>query len=178
MSEPFTIRLATAADADTIAWHRARMFQDNGEVPAELVDEFRTKAKVALEEMMARGEYIGWLASPANAPERVVGGAGVRRLRALPRPYRSAGGAQISNGRYVVIINVFTEPDWRRRGVAELLLRRIIDWAKAERIERVVLHASDQGRALYERLGFVASNEMRFGGKGQTGSEKKTKKRN
>ena len=29
-------------------------------------------------------------------------------------------------------------------------------------VKRVVLHASDAGRALYERLGFVATNEMRL----------------
>jgi hypothetical protein len=31
-------------------------------------------------------------------------------------------------------------------------------------VARLVLHASDDGRALYESLGFVATNEMRYAG--------------
>jgi GNAT superfamily N-acetyltransferase len=45
-----------------------------------------------------------------------------------------------------------------------LLLQRIIDWARAERLDRLVLHASEAGRSLYERLGFVGTNEMRLAG--------------
>src|SRR5262249_27848829 len=110
------------------------------------------------------GEYMGWLATPAAAPANIIGGAGVQLLQALPRPLRSDDGTKVSDGRYGVIINVFTEPNWRRRGVAELLLRRLIDWAKEQCIDRIVLHASKDGRVLYERLGFIASNEMRFDG--------------
>jgi hypothetical protein len=29
-------------------------------------------------------------------------------------------------------------------------------------VRRIVLHASDDGRRLYERLGFVPTNEMRL----------------
>ena len=47
------------------------------------------------------------------------------------------------------------------RGLDDHVLR----WAEEERLDRLVLHASDQGRALYERLGFVATNEMRYRGR-------------
>jgi hypothetical protein len=36
-------------------------------------------------------------------------------------------------------------------------------WARDEKLDRLVLHASDQARSLYERMGFIATNEMRFG---------------
>jgi GNAT superfamily N-acetyltransferase len=162
MSRSFTVRLATPADADTIAWHRAHMFRDMGDVPPNLFDEFRGKAKIATEEMLARGEYVGWLASPDGAPDNIVGGAGLQLQRSLPHPFNSAGGTKVSDGRLGLIINVFTEAEWRRRGVAELLLRQIIEWAQAERLDRIILHATDIARSLYERLGFVASNEMRL----------------
>jgi len=162
MSESFAVRLATPADADTVAWHRARMFRDMGDVPPNLFDEFRRKAKVAIEDMLARGEYVGWLASPDGACDNIIGGAGLQLQRSLPRPFSSARGTKVSDGRFGVIINVFTEPEWRRRGVAELLLRQIIEWAQAERVDRIILHASEEGHSLYERLGFVASNEMRL----------------
>jgi len=62
------------------------------------------------------------------------------------------------------IINVFTEPQWRRQGIAGLLIKEIVAWSKSERVDRLILHASDQGRPIYERLGFIASNEMRLSG--------------
>jgi hypothetical protein len=43
-------------------------------------------------------------------------------------------------------------------------MRHVLEWARAQRLDRLVLHASAEGRALYERLGFVATNEMRFSG--------------
>jgi hypothetical protein len=43
-------------------------------------------------------------------------------------------------------------------------MHAVINWAREERLDRLVLHASEEGRALYERLGFAATNEMRFQG--------------
>jgi hypothetical protein len=54
--------------------------------------------------------------------------------------------------------------------LGELLMRRVLEWAAEERLDRLVLHASLEGRALYERLGFVATNEMRFAGSLATGA--------
>ena len=166
MSESFRIRLATSADADTIAWHRARMFQDMGDVPPNLFDSFRAKSRDALNGLFARAEYIGWLASPDDEADRIVAGAGVHLRRLLPHPRQPPDGETVvAAGRHASIVNVFTEPEWRRRGLAELLLGEIIEWAKKEGLDELVLHASLEGQALYERLGFVMTSEMRFAGK-------------
>jgi len=63
-----------------------------------------------------------------------------------------------------IVVNVYTEPAWRRRGAARTLMEQVIDWARAQGIGRLVLHASKDGRALYERLGFAPTNEMWFTG--------------
>ena len=92
-----------------------------------------------------------------------MAGVGVQLRRVLPHPVGEPGGEiAIAEGRHAIVINVFTEPDWRRRGLATLLMKQIIGWARAERLNRLVLHASDEGRAVYERLGFIQTNEMRF----------------
>jgi hypothetical protein len=41
-------------------------------------------------------------------------------------------------------------------------MKELMDWASARGCDRVVLHASDAGRDLYESLGFVRTNEMRW----------------
>lgn len=159
MSERFTIRLATPADVDAIAEHRARMFQEMGEVSPDTFEILRAKSRERLRDLLARREYIGWLAVPTQHPEVIAGGAGVQLREVLPHPKE---GKKIAEGRHAIIINVFTEPDWRRQGVAVLLLQTIIDWARAERLDRLVLHASEAGRSLYTQLGFVGTNEMRL----------------
>jgi GNAT superfamily N-acetyltransferase len=155
----FQIRRATAQDADVIAWHRARMFQDMGDVSGDAFEILRTNAQARLEQWIHNGNYMGWLASPADEPELIVAGAGVQLQPILPRPVDVS---TIGEGRQGTIVNVFTEPQWRRRGIAGLLIQEIIIWSKDEQLDRLILHASDEGRSIYEKLGFVASNEMRF----------------
>lgn len=47
-------------------------------------------------------------------------------------------------------------------GLAARLMNEILHWARAEKLDRLVLHASEDGRSLYERLGFARTNEMRL----------------
>lgn len=138
------------------------MFQDMGEVPPRLFEPFRAKAGPRIEEMLSCGQYVGCLASFEETPDIIIGGAGVQLNDIPPRPVSQTGEVRIADGRQGIIINVFTEPEWRRRGVAALLMKRIIDCSRENNLDRLILHASGEGRALYERLGFVASNEMRF----------------
>lgn len=160
-SDSFEIRRATVRDAHVIAWHRAQMFQDMGDVSGEAFEILRAKARVRLEQWIDSGDYIGWLATPADKPEKIVGGAGIQLQPILPRPVDTS---TIGEGRQGTIINVFAEPQWRRHGIAGLLIKEIVAWSKSERLDRLVLHASGQGRPIYEKLGFVASNEMRLSG--------------
>ncbi|PYK14016.1 MAG: hypothetical protein DME65_00135 [Verrucomicrobia bacterium] len=162
LASAFKIRRATVRDAAVIAWHRARMFQDMGDVSGDAFEVLRTKAQARLEHWIDSGDYIGWLATPADKPETIVGGAGIQLQSILPRPIAAS---TIGEGRQGTIINVFTEPQWRRHGVARLLIREIVAWSRSERLDRLVLHASGQGRPIYERLGFVASNEMLLAGR-------------
>jgi GNAT superfamily N-acetyltransferase len=163
VSDNFQIRLATTADVELISWHRARMFQDMGELPPDLFESFRVQWREKLQTMLDRGDYSGWLASPENEPERIVAGAGVQLREVPPHPQPDANGKiDIVSGRQAIIQNVFTEPEWRRRGLAALLIKRIIDWTREKGIDSLVLHASDEGRALYEQLGFIPTTEMRF----------------
>lgn len=59
-------------------------------------------------------------------------------------------------------MNVYTEPGQRGRGLARCLLETMIGWARARGLSLLYLHASPQGRALYESLGFEPSNELRL----------------
>src|SRR2546428_13669013 len=75
MGDAFTIRLATVADAPALARHRAEMFRDMGDLPDELYDPLVEAARRALEECLGTGEYVGWVACPADRPNQLVAGA-------------------------------------------------------------------------------------------------------
>jgi GNAT superfamily N-acetyltransferase len=163
MSTQFKIRLATCADLDVISEHRARMFSDMEELPAELFKSFRAQSKDKLDRMFERNEYIGWLATPAEEPEKIIAGAGVALREVAPHPQADANGKiEIISGRQAIIQNVFTEPEWRRCGLGTLLMNEIIQWSQKTGIDSLVLHASNEGRSLYEKLGFTPTTEMRF----------------
>ncbi|MFL5496086.1 MAG: GNAT family N-acetyltransferase [Gemmatimonadales bacterium] len=163
MTERVQVRLAIPQDADLIAGHRVRMFQDMGQLPPDLVEPFRSSARERLWVLLETGEYVGWLASTRASPGTVVAGVGVQRRQVFPHPRQRADGSiVVASGRHAIVLNLFTEPSWRRQGIAELLMRHALEWARCERLDRLVLHASAEGRPLYERLGFVPTNEMRF----------------
>jgi GNAT superfamily N-acetyltransferase len=163
--QEFHIRQATPDDAAIIGWHRARMFQDMGLVPDELFESFRTKALDRLGKALASGDYFGWLLSKQGEPQKTIAGAGVIIREVPPFPIRRKNGEiTIAEGRQGLIVNVFTEPEWRRRGLAQLLMEQIIAWSREQQLDGLVLHASDDGRALYEKLGFVPTTEMSLGG--------------
>jgi len=161
MKSEIRIRPAIVQDAEIIGYHRARMFHDMGQIPDHLFESFRSRSAERLRELLDSGEYLGWLAANAEKPDQIVAGAGVQLRLVLPHPGNDQAFAE---GRHGLIINVFTEPEWRRQGIGELLMKEIISWSKEEKLDRLVLHSSEYGRKLYERLGFVLTNEMRLQG--------------
>jgi GNAT superfamily N-acetyltransferase len=157
--DAIVLRRATVEDAAVLARHRAEMFHDMGDLPDDLYPGLVDATRAWVERAIPAGEYVAWVACPAGSDE-VVAGAGVHLRGIIPR----ALGGRIYPGPQALVVNVFTERPWRRRGIAERLLREILAWAEESGIPNVVLHASPEGRPLYERLGFEQTNEMRFGG--------------
>jgi GNAT superfamily N-acetyltransferase len=141
------------------------MFQDMGEISAAAFDGFLAEARVWLERALDSGEYVGWLGVPKDKPEIIAGGAGVQLRQVSPHPCRPPKEGSFAKGRHAIVLNVFTEPEWRRCGLARLLMQEIVRWAGAEQLDQLVLHASAEARVLYEQMGFVATNEMRYEGR-------------
>ena len=161
-----SIRRATAADSSVLARHRAEMFRDMGQLSDDLHDALIEAARAYFTAAIPDGRYVAWLAEAAGGPggraREIVGGAGLQLRELLPRPEPT--GTRLVRGPQGLILNVFTERAWRRRGVAGALMRELLRWCRANGIESLVLHASRDGRSLYEKLGFTPTNEMRFGG--------------
>ena len=165
MPHGIKIREVTLSDVDTVAHHRASMFRDMGRTTPGVLEPLKAETREFLREAIPRGEYLGWLASPEEEPARIVAGAGLQTRRVLPFPYhRADGSVHVAWGAQAVVINVYTEPEYRRQGYGRRLMKEVLDWARAVELESLVLHAAPAGRALYEELGFIDTTEMRFSG--------------
>jgi GNAT superfamily N-acetyltransferase len=162
MHDAFLVRLASVDDIPVITRHRAEMFSDMGQLPSTLYADLVTKSGAYLRQAIPAGEYTGWLASHSAEPREIIAGAGVQRRRILPHPLTRSAELRVAHGHQAIVLNVFTEKDWRRKGLAVLLMQHVLDWARGADVETLVLHASDDGRRLYEKLGFVQTNEMRY----------------
>jgi GNAT superfamily N-acetyltransferase len=150
----YSIRRATVDDAAMIAWHRAAMFREMGELSPSLVPAFEAATTGWIAERMAREEYLGWF---VEYEQRVVSGGGVllRDLWPTPDNCRASRSAHVGS--------MYTEEDHRKRGLGRCIMQAILDWCAANDIELVTLHASPAGRHLYEQLGFTSdSRAMRL----------------
>ncbi len=108
---------------------------------------------------MPTGEYLAWLVHKAGEPNTVVAGGGILLQRILPSITLDN---KVTTTLQALVMNVYTEIGCRRQGLARRMMLHLQDYCHAENITRVVLHASDEGRPLYENLGYVLTNEMRL----------------
>jgi len=152
MTQSYSIRAATAADAETIVRHRREMFFDMGHREPAILDEMVKSFRPWVQEKLSNKEYRGWFAIAEDGS--IAAGAGVWLMNWPPGLYTS----EPCRGN---ILNVYTEQPHRRRGLARRLVTIARDWCGTQGIHVVILHASDQGRPLYEALGFQPTNEMR-----------------
>jgi GNAT superfamily N-acetyltransferase len=149
----FPIREGTVADAELIIKHRRAMFSDMGFRDAVWLDGVANSFLPWVRQKLATGEYLAWF---AVAPDgSVAAGAGLWLLDWFP--HRLDRGALRG-----YLLNVYTEPAYRRRGLARQLVQITLDLCRERGIAIATLHASDEGRPLYESLGFKATNEMRI----------------
>lgn len=163
MTDRFHLRSATTADVPTLARHRVEMYRDMGVLPDEQYEPLRAAFAAYLSRAIPAGEYFAWVATPEGRPE-VVAGAGLLLRPAVPALRRRGEVTDVDLGPQGLVCNVFTERAWRRQGLARRLTETVIAAARDRGVSRLFLHASSEGRPLYESLGFVPTNEMRYAG--------------
>jgi GNAT superfamily N-acetyltransferase len=146
-------RLATVEDAGLITRHRRAMFEAMGRGTAEVLEEMSRNFEPWVRPRLEDGRYLGWITVEDG---RAVASAGLLMLEWPPVPLDPAGTIR------GYLLNVFVEREYRRRGLARALVEMSIEEARRRGIRVVSLHASDEGRALYERMGFAMKNEMQI----------------
>ena len=62
-------------------------------------------------------------------------------------------------GKRAHLMNVYTNPSYRRQGIARKMVNMLIDDAWSKGATEISLDATKLGRPLYESMGFIDSNE-------------------
>jgi GNAT superfamily N-acetyltransferase len=159
-TRPFEIvtRVATPDDIPTLVHHRRWMFEDMNRLNGKVISPDRLAAmeqayQEYLELHMGDGSLTAWVA--ANGEEICASGA-LSIIADNPPHFINLAGT------IPYLHSVYTCPEHRRRGYAQRIIEHAIDFCKAHGYFSLNLHASQEGRQLYEQLGFQAGSEMRL----------------
>ena len=84
--------------------------------------------------------------------DEFVGAGGVSFFRVMPTFHNPSG-------EKAYIMNMYTNPEYRRQGIAYKTLALLVKEAKERGIKSISLESTESGRALYEKFGFVKMND-------------------
>ena len=142
-----TYRRLTAEHLDTFINMRVAQLTEEYVVSGREVPrgvDLNAALKAYYEKHMGEGTFVSWLAFDG---EKIVGTSGMSFVE--KPPYFSC-----PSGRLGLLSSMFTDPEYRRRGIARELLRRVVEEARNYGCGAVHITASDMGVKLYTDFGF------------------------
>lgn len=94
--------------------------------------------------------YVYWIAENDGG---IVSHIFVNRIKLVPRPCRIEDS-------FAYLTNTYTKPEFRGKGIGGELLKNVIEWAKGEDFELLLVYPSEESVNFYERLGFENDKEV------------------
>ena len=141
---PITLRRATLDDLDLLVELRIAVQEELGEVNGDR-EAVAEANRAYFQQKVPSGEYVSFF---AEAEGQVAGVGGIVLFRKPPHP-RNLSGVE------GYILNMYTHPDWRRRGIASRILDGLLAEAREHNAGLVWLRATETGRLVYEQHGFA-----------------------
>ena len=107
------------------------------------------QSKDYYEKALADGSHTAYLVYDGDT---FIGAGGVSYFRVMPTYHNPSG-------EKAYIMNMYTAPEYRRKGIAFKTLDLLVRAAKERNVKAISLEATDMGRPLYEKYGFVKMND-------------------
>lgn len=136
-----TVRFAGSGDAALLAALRLEFLGKSG---GEESEPLALKIKEYIEKHIETGGFFAALAEEDGAAVSVA------FLSVAERPPRFAD----SSNRVGTLYSVYTRPEYRRKGMAEAVVSKLLERAREQGIDSFDLMATKEGKYLYEKLGF------------------------
>jgi GNAT superfamily N-acetyltransferase len=102
-------------------------------------------------EAIPSDDFIAWLAEYNG---KIIGTSG---MVVWQMPARYGG---LESGKLGYILNLYTIPEARRKGICTRLLNELIKEAKSLGLKYLHLHASEDGISIYRKAGFVMPDQI------------------
>jgi GNAT superfamily N-acetyltransferase len=143
------VRRAGAEDLETLVRMRVALLQAVGNVTGELeAKEISDAIRTYIAQEMPAGRYVALIAEAGGCAV----GCGGLTIYVRP-PYRGN-----PSGKEAYLMGMYTIAEWRGRRVGTALVERLLEYAKAQGVGRVWLHAEPGARGLYRKAGFCAND--------------------
>lgn len=150
-SEELRYRRASVDDVETLVRYRIRFLNELHNHPDDEETEILRKS---LREYFAKAipshAFIAWLAEYNG---RIVGTGG---MVVWERPANYGG---LESGRLGYILNCYTIPEARRKGICTRLLCELIKEAKSLGLRYLHLNATEDGMQIYRKAGFAEPDD-------------------
>lgn len=140
-------RRLTECELDTFMEMRIQQLREEG--AKEEID-LKPYLKEYYVRHMADGTFVSWLAFDGD---RIIGTSGMSFVE--KPPYFGC-----PSGKIGLLSSMFTDPGYRRKGIAKELLSRVIEEARKYGCGAVQITASDMGVKLYTDFGFVHNDKF------------------
>ena len=139
-------RLADINDVPILVKLRKQQLIDEGLPPIPNIDTNIDKQLADyFTSAIADGSFISWV---MENDDEIIATSGLC-FYLLPPNFSN------TTGRTAYVTNMYTKPEYRRKGIAAELLNMVIDEAKLRGYKVIRLHTSEFGKSIYERAGFV-----------------------
>ncbi len=145
MSQPFTIRRATADDLETLVTLRLKLEYEDHPADEQAPAEMRQALADYLAAALPSEQMLIWVAEADGA---IVGTSGLIFFQKPPTEHNPSG-------REAYILNMYTLPEWRGQGIATALVQTLIAYVRQTPARRIFMYATPAGKPLYEKLGFA-----------------------
>lgn len=141
---------ATSEDIDILTKTRIEVLRAANQLSDDIdMSEVEKESYNYYQKALCDGSHIAYLVFDGK---RFVGAGGVSFFQVMPTYHNPSG-----NKAY--IMNMYTNPAYRRRGIAAKTLDMLINDTKNKGIAAISLEATDMGRPLYEKYGFIKMND-------------------
>jgi ribosomal protein S18 acetylase RimI-like enzyme len=138
------IRKADMNDIEALVENRIEFVSSLRNHEVEIIDDFKRYTKEYMMEHISDNSMVCLIAEDEG---KIVATVMVCYYQVLPLMSNLIG-----NTGY--ILNVYTLPDYRKRGLASQLLNIIIEESRKRNVGKLYLNATDMGKPVYEKLGF------------------------
>jgi ribosomal protein S18 acetylase RimI-like enzyme len=147
----FKIRRAALKDLDVLVEHRNAMFDEYTHLTPEEHEVADTSYPVWARELMKQGLFHGYVVETAGGKVAASGCVWLRQQQ----PSRGSPASLVP-----YVMSIYTNPQFRRRGLASMIVEEAMAWSKKHGYRKMTLHASLAGRKVYSQLGWKRTWEM------------------